>query len=91
MEMVIGALFFLSIGGGVILAFTSPLTGLNPGIIAIGTIVLVVLEIIATLVIAKFIDNSARESECSDEEYAEIVRKDFENDNIIKFSSRSSK
>ncbi len=90
MGMIVGAVFFLTIVVGVVLMFTSPVTGINPVSIVIGTLAIVVIEIIITIVIARIVDDNDHESECSDEEYAKIVKKDFENDNLIKFHNQSS-
>lgn len=90
MGMIVGAVYFLTIVFGVVLMFTSPVTGINPVSIVIGTLAAVVIEIIITIIIARIVDDNDRESECSDEEYAKIVKKDFENDNLIKFNNQSS-
>ena len=90
MGVVIGTIFFLSIAFGVVLVFTSPFTGINPVSVVIGTLVVVISEIVITIIIARILDDNDHESECSDEEYAKIVKKDFENDNLIKFNNQSS-
>lgn len=90
MGMVIGTIFFLSIAFGVVLMFTSPLTGINPVSVVIGTLALVVSEIVITIIIARILDDNDRESECSDEKYAEIVKQDFQNDNLIRFHNNQS-